>query len=246
MDAMLPVKWCAALCYPSPTRGCCIKRLTELRLLGVLELLEEGSARIGDALVIGKGTSAIAIKAVYCDGSVVLAKVRRLDSRRDSLLGEAAALAIANSVGVGPRLIACSRNVLVREYVKGVPFAEFALRNCGELLREVFTNLVLQLAALDSVGLVHNELARFEDHVLVEESSLRPMIIDFESATLNRSRSNVTQLLSFLMKKGGAAQTLRECLGISLPAETLRGILREYKSERNIGKLLVELGLCAR
>lgn len=243
MDAVLPMRLCTALCYPSPSHSCCIRRLTELRLLGVLELLEEGSARIGEVAVVGKGTSAVTIKAFHRSAGVVLVKVRRLDSRRSSLLGEAAALSMANSVGVGPRLIACSRNILVREYIEGTPFAEFALRNCGERVREVFTKLVLQLAALDSIGLVHNELARFEDHVLVEETSLRPVIIDFESATLNRSRSNVTQLLGFLMSRSGFAQALRECLGVSLPAEALRSILRRYKSERNIEELLTELGL---
>ncbi|MCC6058883.1 MAG: hypothetical protein LM563_01355, partial [Thermofilum sp.] len=72
----------------------------------MLELLEEGSARIGEVAVVGKGTSAVTIKAVHRSAGVVLVKVRRLDSRRSSLLGEAAALSMANSVGVGPRLIA--------------------------------------------------------------------------------------------------------------------------------------------
>jgi len=242
VDAVPLARWCAVLCYPAPSHSCCLRRLTELKLLGVAELLEEGSVRIGEVSVVGKGTSAIAVKALYRDGSAALVKVRRLDSRRSSLIGEAAALSMANSVGVGPRLIAYSRNILVREYVSGIPFAEFARRNCGESLREVFVALVLQLAALDSIGLMHNELARFEDHVLVEEDSLRPVIIDFESATLNRNRSNVTQLLGFLMKKGGSAQLLRECLGVGVPVEALHGILKRYKIERDVESLLVELG----
>jgi len=244
VDAVLPVKWCAVLCYPSPSYRCCVRRLVELRLLGVLELLEEGGIKVGEVSVVGKGTSAIAIKAVHRSAGAVLVKVRRLDSRRSSLLGEAAALSLANSVGVGPRLIAYSRNALVREYVDGVPLVEFALGSCGgEELREVFKNLILQLAALDSIGLMHNELARFENHVLVERTSLRPVIIDFESATLSKSRSNVTQLLGFLMNKSGFAQALRECTGIRLPAEALRGILKRYKNERNVEELLVELGI---
>ncbi len=239
---MLRERWCLILCYPTPSRECCVQRMTEMRLLGVSHLLEGGATEIQGIRVVGKGVSSVVVKGVLFDGRVAALKVRRQDSRRESLLGEAAALAEANKVGVGPRLYAFSRNILVREYVEGVPLREFASRGDRESLRIVLSELARQLARLDSVGLAHNELARFEDHVLVVEEKLLPVIIDFESATFNPRRSNVTQFFSFLLRRGAYGE-LKSSLGVGLPEESLRALLRSYKVCRSVESLLLELGL---
>lgn len=233
---------CLILCYPSPTRECCQQRLTEMKLLGVVEIVEGGDAEVRGVRVVGKGTSSLVVKGRLADGREVAVKVRRVDSRRESLLWEAEALKTANKVGVGPRLYAYSRNFIVREYVEGVPIQIFAERNCGEPVRLVLVKLAQQLVLLDSIGLAHNELSRFEDHVLVKEKELQPVIIDFESATFNPNRSNLTQFFSFLLKTGEGYSTLSRCAGIQLPREALRGLLRRYKSDRNLMSFLLELG----
>lgn len=214
-----------------------------MRLLGVVGLIEDGRTEVGGTRIVGKGTSSLVVKGRLADGEIVAVKVRRVDSRRDSLLFEAAALEAANKVGVGPKLHAFSRNFIVREYVKGVPLRVFAERNCGKPLRVVLAKLARQLAALDSIGLAHNELSRFEDHVLVLEEELQPLVIDFESATFNPHRSNLTQFFSFLMKKSEEVSAVSKCAGIQLPPEALRGLLRRYKVSRDLEEFLVELGL---
>ncbi|MEM4900314.1 MAG: hypothetical protein QXM99_07925 [Thermofilum sp.] len=236
-------KWCLILCYPSSTHDCCLQRFTEMKLLGVAEIAEEGGAEVRGIRVVGKGTSSIVVKGRFADGREVAVKIRRSDSRRESLLWEAEALKAANKVGVGPRLYAYSRNFIVREYVEGVPIRVFAERNCGEPLRIVLLKLAQQLMMLDSIGLAHNELSRFEDHVLVSERELLPVIIDFESATFNPNRSNLTQFFSFLLKAGHEYSVISRCAGIQLPREALRGLLKRYKADRNLRGFLVELGL---
>ena len=242
MDAMLRERWCLVLCYPTPSRECCVQRLTEMRMLGVSHLIEGGGAEVWGVRVLGKGVSSVVVKGATFNGGIVALKVRRLDSRRESLLREAAALREANRVGVGPKLYAYSRNMLVREYIAGVPLGHFASKGDPASLRKVLLKLARQLAALDSIGLAHNELARFEDHVLVVEERLLPVIIDFESATFNARRSNVTQFFSFLLRRG-PSNGLRRSLEIGLPEESLRALLRSYKASRDIEAFILELGL---
>lgn len=230
------------LCYPLSAPACCVQRLTEMKLLGITVLVEEGDTEVRGIRVVGKGTSSIVVRGRLFDGRDVAVKIRRTDSRRDSLIREAIVLKAANEVGVGPTLYAYSKNFIVREYVAGVPIRVFVKRNCGEPFRIILTKLARQLALLDRIGLAHNELNRFEDHVLVYERELVPVIIDFESATFNPRRSNLTQFFSFLLKDGQKFDVVR-CADVRLPPDSLRGLLRRYKVDRDLESFLLELGL---
>ncbi|GBC72614.1 hypothetical protein HRbin04_00004 [archaeon HR04] len=60
-----------------------------------------------------------------CNEMVVALKMMRTDSGRISMEHEARMLAIANGVGIGPRLIAYSRNLLAMELIDGMHMIEF-------------------------------------------------------------------------------------------------------------------------
>ena len=183
--------------------------MEELRALGVTELIEGGPTTLFGRRVLGKGQNAVVIRCRHetAEGEWAC-KLRRRDASRPSLLWEGYILRLVNGVGVGPRLLTFSRNVIVMEEVLGKPLNE-------SLNPDIARRLLEQARRLDVLGISHNELGRGGRHVVVRGGE--PIILDFESATINGSRSNVLQLINALT--GGAPE--------------LRSAARRYKAERS-------------
>lgn len=219
----------SVLTYPVPEREEAARRLVELALLGVDELVFEGRVELWGLRVVAKGTVGIVVRGRRL-GVDVAVKVRRLDANRGSLLEEAEKLRLANSVGVGPRLLAASKNFLVWKYVEGTPLEEWGLGASEGELRAVVEGLIRQALALDGIGLVHQELSRLGDHVLVTPGP-SVVIFDFETASLASRRSNVTQVIQGLLLRDTAlAARVRRVLGVT--KEDVLRIVREYKAVR--------------
>ena len=230
------------LCYPlkdiEQCRSLVQKRINCLMELGVTHIILGGPVDIGRGVrVLGKGFSSIVLKALW-RGKEVLLKIRRLDSRRDTLEHEAQNLALANRVGVGPTLYTYTRDFIVREYVNGITFNEWVnVENCIERVKHVVKEVILQCYKLDSIGLDHGELSRPQKHIIINTENEPPKvyIIDFESASKNRKPHNVTSFLNFIIfRKSEIALKMRKMLGLD-DNSSLRELLtlaREYK--RNI------------
>ncbi|MEM1598083.1 MAG: serine/threonine protein kinase [Pyrobaculum sp.] len=195
----------------------------QLRLLG-LRIIPGGGVVHGGVYVVGKGTNSVVFKCVPEVGEVVLAcKIRRGDSTRPSLIHEAQFLRLANAVGVGPGLYAYSSDVVAYRYVDGVSITQWWKNAKPREKAALITELLSQAYALDKAGISHNELARLERHVLVEGG--RPVVIDFESASLG-GRRNVTQAVNGLMR-----------LGLRPPVDALRRY-KQDPSESNLREII--------
>ncbi|MEZ0318731.1 MAG: serine/threonine protein kinase [Pyrobaculum sp.] len=198
----------------------------QLRHLG-LRIIPGGGVLHGGVYVVGKGTNSVVFKCVPEIGEVTLAcKLRRADSTRPSLIREAQFLHLANAAGVGPRLYAYSKDVVAYRYVDGVFITQWWKNAEPREKVGLVAELLNQAYALDKAGISHNELARLERHVLVEGE--RPVIIDFESASLGGWR-NVTQIVNGLVK-----------LGLKPPVDALRRY-KQDPSESNFRDVLQRL-----
>ena len=220
--------------------------LRQLRSLGVTELVNEGPVEfIGGLRLLGKGQNSFVFKCKIRNLEGYYAcKVRRFDSSRPSLLNEAYSVKLANEVNVGPLLINYTSDVLVMEYVNGVPLGAYLKQADYDSIKAVVKDLLMQGFKLDSIGLIHGELSRIREHVII---SNRVYIIDFESASrLTKSTTNVTQLTSALMLSKGTIQAkVKEALGLR-DANTLIKLLQLYKvkpSQDSFNLILRFLGL---
>jgi len=227
------------LCYPRQEKDCFEKRIVEARLLGIKHFIREGNVLLNGIPVIGKGTTAIVVKAVYLGGVEVAVKVRRLDSNRPSMRHEARILKITNKVGIGPKMTAHSRNFIIWRYVGGISLDEWASTSSKRDLEEVLAKLLVQLYILDRMGVSHKELARSRGHIIVENKN--PVILDFETASLGSSKSNVTQFFSCLISGRGPGRVIRERLGVNV--EELRRALASYKADMDITPVIEALHL---
>ena len=220
-------------------------KIEELSELGVEYIVFEGPHRVDTIPILGKGNTSIVLKAITRNGAYA-AKIRRSDADRTDFGEEARLLKLANSVGVGPRLIGWRQRVLLMEFIEG-PYLSQSIRQMTKgdagTLRAIFRELVTQARRLDEVGLDHGELVRLRRHTIMR--GFEPIIIDFESASTSRRVSNVTTILQSLFMNTQVSQIVEGILGLP-DREVLLSALRDYRqemSETNYEALIRVAGL---
>jgi putative serine/threonine protein kinase len=216
------------LCYPHPTPLEVEARLKELASLEVLGLLMRGEKNVGGLKVLGKGCVGVVVEGRR-RGVPVAVKVRRVDANRSDMSFEAEMLRQANSLGVGPKLIAASVNFIVMEYVEG-PYLDDWIAQGREpaFTRHVLRDLFQQCHILDVTGLDHGELSNASKHVVVSKKG-RPVILDFESASLNRKTANLTSLIQYVYFR--SRSPIPKLLG-EPPRRELIQALNRYKQDK--------------
>ena len=168
----------------------------------------------GKPWVLGKGHASIVLAGYIRGYGVVAVKVRRTDSKRESLSREAFWASRASLAGAGPRIHYWSNNVIVMDLVTG-----HSLRDLVEQGSLQPTHIIAALGAaraLDAVDVLHHELSRPWRHVYI--TGLHAIIIDYDSA--GEGCGNVPKLLSGILHRvPGGLEILRR----------LRPLLAEYR-----------------
>ena len=215
--------------------------LAEMRRIGVDGVALYGGSEINGQRVLGKGHTGV-VMLVRVGGATAALKMRRTDSPRPDMGGEAALLAAANRAGVGPRLLGHTPNLLLMEYVDGTPLREWlAARPPARPARGAIRRILEQCYRLDRMGLDHGELTDMSRHVLV---GAKTTIIDFESASLSRRPANVTSAAQCLYLGGLSAHTrgLYPAPGPDAAIDALRAYKRR-PGPGSFGGLLDVLGV---
>lgn len=235
-------KYGQVLCYPRHDAKELEKRLRELNTLGVKTLEFTGEKKVFNLPVLGKGCVGVVV-AAHTETEKVALKIRRTDADRAGMQREADMLRRANSIGVGPPLLSVSDNFLLMQFAEGLLLPKWAetLRGRGAKarIRRVLRDVLEQCRRLDEAGLDHGELSRAPKHVIVSSED-RPVIVDFETASIMRRTSNVTSICQYLFLGSQLAKTLFTRLG-EIEKEALIAALRNYKLERkdqNFTKIL--------
>jgi putative serine/threonine protein kinase len=224
--------YASILCYPRASPLEIENRVEELRQHSVKAVEFSGKAAAFNIPVLGKGYVGIVVIA-HVDGQRVALKMRRVDADRTGLEREAELLAKANSVNVGPKFMAVSKNFLLMQLVDGDLLADWLETHKNkELTRKVLVDILEQCWRLDEIGLDHGELSKAPKHLLVDKAQ-KPFIVDFETASVERKVINVTSVCQFLfMGNSSAAKILAEVLGDRNRAELIAA-LKGYKKNRN-------------
>lgn len=227
------------LCYPLSECGKVLQeRIHYLKKIGVTHIISGGPVSIGEGIkVLGKGFSSIVIKAIW-KNQIVLMKVRRLDSRRETLEHEAQYLSLANKINVGPKLYVYSKDFIIREYIDGIEFQDWIRREENNaIIKLVLRDIILQCYRLDVIGLDHGELSRPHKHIIISIKHDLPkaFIIDFESASTQRKPHNVTSFLNYILfRKNEISAKVRRILRLNdNDISKVHSLIREYKKRPN-------------
>lgn len=218
--------------YPKATKRQLDARIRELEKLRIEAVSMSGPTMLGSLAVLGKGYAGVVVLARRGSSQVAL-KIRRIDSQRASMKDEAALLELANSVGVGPKMLAASRNFLVMELVEGERIGSWvgSLKGKGSTaaLKGAIRKVLEGCYRLDRIGLDHGELSNITKHVIVGKTD--PVLIDFESSSTNRRTANVTSMTQAIYIGSGISKRVQRIYR-NPPKEDIIMALRRYKLER--------------
>ncbi len=220
-----------AIAYPSRDENSVQTRIHQLGQLGVTSIVFDGPLKMDRFSLLGKGVAGMVAVGVIGRKKVAL-KIRRVDSRRKDMVHESRMLQAANTIGVGPRYIGSTRDILAMELVEGerIPAWLQGLKGRGRKsrVRKVVRTLLEQCRWLDVEGLDHGELSRATKNVLVGTGDV-PWIVDFESASSARRAANVTSLAQYLFLGGGFSRKMARVLGPK-DRDRVMNCLRSYKA----------------
>ncbi len=232
--------------YPKATSRQIRSRINELEKLKIKSISFTGSTTLGNLAILGKGYVGVVVLAKKGSKQVAL-KIRRTDSQRNGMKNEATLLKLANSVNVGPKMFAVSRNFLVMEYLEGINIRKWvnALKGIGSVkkLKSIIRNILEDCYRLDQIGFDHGELSNVSKHVIVGKT--KSTLIDFESSSTKRRASNVTSVTQAIFIGSEIAKKTRKIYK-NPPKEKIIKILKQYKQEKtqmNFEKLLKILKL---
>ena len=218
--------------YPRATDGEISTRIREMKDIGVETIAFTGGVTINGLGVLGKGYVGLVVLAHTSSGHAAL-KIRRTDSPRADMSDEAHYMRVANGVGVGPRLWRHSKNLVLMEYLEGVPIREWVYglddRKGSVGLKRVVRSILQDCFRLDCIGLDHGELVNISKHVIVGED--RATIIDFESSSMDRRAANVTSAAQSLYIGSGLAKRMSNIYDTPGRSEMIEA-LRAYKRDR--------------
>jgi putative serine/threonine protein kinase len=218
------------ICYPRPDEKEKVQRIEELLSIGVKNVRLEGPKKIDTHQIIGKGCVSIAILADTKFGLAIL-KIRRMDADRSDMFHEVQMLSFANTSSVGPILFNYSKNFILMEYIAGSLIGQW-LNNVRSFplmkVKYILKELLIQCFKLDIMNLDHGELSNASKHVIIRNSDLEPIIIDFESASKQRRPNNLTSICQFIFKKKELLDMMHLSAELITSNET-NNILKNYK-----------------
>ena len=233
LDKLSQEPYSTIIGYPKATKKQIKTRIIELKKLGIQNVSFQGQSKIGSLNILGKGYVGVVVLARK-KNRLVAVKIRRTDASRTNMVKEAKFLKIANKAGVGPLLIAMSRNFIIMEYLDGKKIGEWVnelkSKRDIKLLKSVMQKILEDCYSLDVTGLDHGELSTISKHVVIGKS--KTAIIDFESASTQRRVSNVTSATQAICIGSGISKIVRKIYRMP-PKNKIIKILRSYKQEQN-------------
>ena len=220
------------LAYPKATNRQIKSRINELEKLKIKSILLTGPTTLGKLAILGKGYVGVVVLAKKGNKQVAL-KIRRTDSQRKDMKNESILLKLVNSVGVGPKMFAVSKNFLVMEYIEGKKISDWVdlLKGLGSTkkLKSTIKKILQDCYKLDRLGFDHGELSNVSKHVIVGKT--KSTLIDFESSSTKRRPSNVTSITqAFFIGSGIARKTQK--IYKNPPKEKIIGALKQYKQKK--------------
>ena len=233
LDKLSQEPYSTIIGYPKATKKQIKTRIIELKKLGIRDVSFQGQTKIGSLNILGKGYVGVVVLS-RIKNKLVAVKIRRTDASRINMVKEAKFLKIANKAGVGPLLLAMSKNFIIMEYLDGKKISEWVnelkSKQDIKLLKSIMQKILEDCYSLDVIGLDHGELSTISKHVVIGKS--KTTIIDYESASTQRRVSNVTSATQAICIGSGISKIVRKIYRMPSKNKIIK-ILRSYKQEKN-------------
>ncbi len=216
LDTISDVDLDKILCYPNPLSQNCSKRLKEIKSLGIKAIFSYGSIKIGKLSIIGKGHAGLVTLAYHNLYGYVALKIRRMDSKRDSLRQEALIMKFAEDIKGIPRVYDYTDDFIIREYIDGYTLKDFIKKNIdSEKIKILLMNLIELFYNLDIRGIDVEEIRNPLKQIVVKCGDSRNVyIVDLESAKIKKNPNNLSRILSFILNGKIGNRYIYEIIGL--------------------------------
>jgi len=223
------------LCYPDNKPDYCKKLAKKIENTGITSIVSYGKTRLykRDINILGKGWSSIVVLAETKNKQLVAIKIRRTDSRRQTLYREALFLKTASHYKIAPKTYYIDKDFIIMQPILGHTLDiidKTSKQQCILITRRLLWKTYL----LDRIGISHNELKNPYNHVLLDQN-YEPYIIDYESATIKQKPKNTTQTLSALIKKKP------QCINTSPEIIKTLKTYKKHPTLHNLEKILKQI-----
>ncbi|MEM0454004.1 MAG: hypothetical protein QXO98_05055 [Sulfolobales archaeon] len=187
------------LTYPKNMAEVGISRSNKLAELGIIGIYDYGPLLIDGVRVLGKGHSSLVLLAKHATLGDVAVKIRRMDSKRDSLAKEGYLMKL-DKFGVTPKIYYFDDDLLIMEFLEGTTLSNY-LKNThviGDLLLKLVRNILHAAYMLDLDLIDHLELSNPYKHIFVLKN-FDVKVIDFESAKISENPCNLCRVTSYIV-----------------------------------------------
>ena len=232
--------YASILGYPNATKKQIESRYIEIKALGVESVSFFGHTEINSVSILGKGHNGLLVLAKKNNKKIAV-KIRRIDSQRSTMYTESKFLKMANSINIGPKWIANSKNFIVMEYLSGELIKEWLSTANDKEIDRMIKLILVDCYNLDKLGVDHGELNNISKHIIVNK---KPTIIDFEDASNIRRVSNVTSVTQCMYISSSISKKINP--NNKIQKTKLIKLLRIYKNsitEKNFDGILKVLRL---
>ena len=190
-----------------------------------------GGCSAADFPVLGKGYTGVVLIA-YRGEERFAVKIRRTDSGREDMTHEAEMLIAANELNIGPKFETVTKNFMLSQMISGGSMEKWLDKHREkDIFRSVLNDVLEQCWRLDQANLYHRELSEAPGHLLI--SGGKPVIVDFETASICDKAGNVTSVCNYLFLGHTFLSKLVQNVFQGIDRNGVIASLRRYKKERS-------------
>jgi len=185
--------------------------------------------KVRDKELFSRGKRGIIYTAFY-NGKKVAIKQKRPDSKaKGRIENEVKWLKVLNKKGIGPKLMFSGDDYFVYEFVEGDFIGDYFRKSSKAEVRRIIRDVFEQMYQLDKVGVNKYEMHHPVKHVIIEEKTKNPVLVDFERCRDTEKPKNVTQFCQFIASE--ALEGLFKEKGIVIDREKMRELAKKYKQD---------------
>lgn len=193
---------------------------------------------------LAKGHRGLLYLGDYKKKKVVIKTKRAESEAYGRIENEANYLKILNQKGIGPKFLYYDKkkDFLVMEYIKGpffTLFLEHLKKKNKNLIKKIIKQVFIQCFRMDKLKTNKEEMHHPYKHIIIENKSKKPILIDFERCHKSKEPVNVTQFSSYIIRE--FMRNLLKQKGIKVNKTKIIAAAKKYKkaiSKKNLNEIL--------
>jgi putative serine/threonine protein kinase len=191
-----------------------------------------------------KGHRGLLYKGDYKKEKVVIKTERKESQAMGRVENEVNYLKILNEKGIGPKLYFYDKKFtyFVYEFIDG-PFFPIFLEHCTKknkvLIKKIIKQVFIQCFRMDKIKTNKEEMHHPYKHILIDNKTKKPVLVDFERCHKSLEPKNVTQFCTYIISDF-ISNTLKD-KGIKVNREKMIKAAKRYKKDikkQNLDKII--------